>query len=72
MGHLKMMQEALILLVVDLTDIRGSIHKQLPEIIGDKKPMIVIGKFEDLVGSISNKFQATKLIYCRRTQNQDI
>jgi ribosome biogenesis GTPase A len=37
------MQEALILLVIDMTDIRGSIHKQLPDIIGDKKPMIVIG-----------------------------
>ena len=43
MGHLKCMQEALILLVIDMTDIRGSIHKQLPDIIGDKKPMIVIG-----------------------------
>jgi ribosome biogenesis GTPase A len=45
MGHLKLIHEALILLVVDMTDIRGSIHQQLPEIIGDKKPMIVIGNF---------------------------
>ncbi|KAI6183666.1 Nitric oxide-associated protein 1 [Aphelenchoides bicaudatus] len=49
MGHLKLMQEALVLLIVDMTDIRGSIHKQLPDIIGDKKPMIVIGNKVDLL-----------------------
>lgn len=49
MGHLKMIQEALILLIVDMTDIRGSIYKQLPDIIGDNKPMIVIGNKIDLL-----------------------
>ncbi|KAE9549846.1 hypothetical protein FO519_006949 [Halicephalobus sp. NKZ332] len=49
MGHLKMTQEALTLLVVDMTDIRGSIYRQLPDIIGDAKPMIVIGNKVDLL-----------------------
>ncbi|KAI6172438.1 hypothetical protein M3Y98_00973200 [Aphelenchoides besseyi] len=49
MGHLKLLQEVLILFVVDMTDIRGSIHRQLPKIIGDRKPMIVIGNKVDLL-----------------------
>lgn len=43
MGHLKLVQEALILLVVDMTDLHSSIFRDLPEIIGEGKPMIVIG-----------------------------
>lgn len=43
-GHLKLTQEALILLVVDMADMKSSIYRQLPEIIGYGKPMIVIGK----------------------------
>lgn len=43
-GHLKLVQEALILLVVDMADMKSSIYQQLPEIIGFGKPMIVIGK----------------------------
>uniref|UniRef100_A0AC34F1J3 G domain-containing protein n=1 Tax=Panagrolaimus sp. ES5 TaxID=591445 RepID=A0AC34F1J3_9BILA len=49
MGHLKLIQEALILLVVDMTDISGSIYRQLPNIIGTAKPMIVIGNKIDLL-----------------------
>ena len=44
MGHLRLTQEALVLLIVDLTDIRGSIHRALPNIIGDRKPMIIVGE----------------------------
>lgn len=43
MGHLKLTQEALILLVVDMADMKSSIYRQLPDIIGSGKPMIVIG-----------------------------
>ena len=43
MSHLKLKEEALILLVVDVTDLPGSIHRHLPDIIGTRKPMIVIG-----------------------------
>ncbi|KAI6216460.1 Nitric oxide-associated protein 1 [Aphelenchoides fujianensis] len=49
MGHLKLLQEVLVLFVVDMTDIRGSIHRQLPQIIGDRKPMIVVGNKVDLL-----------------------
>lgn len=44
MGHLKLLQEALIILVVDMADLQGSIYKQLSNIIGDGKPMIVVGR----------------------------
>lgn len=40
--------QVLILLVVDILDLPGSIHRALPEIIGKGKPMIVIGK-NDLI-----------------------
>ncbi|PIO58701.1 hypothetical protein TELCIR_19859, partial [Teladorsagia circumcincta] len=43
MSCLRMNPEALVLLVVDVTDIPGSIHRQLPRIIGPRRPMIVIG-----------------------------
>lgn len=46
MSCLRMNEEALVLLVVDITDIPGSIHRQLPHIIGPRKPVIVIGDFE--------------------------
>ncbi|KAL3087261.1 hypothetical protein niasHT_020524 [Heterodera trifolii] len=49
MGHLKMVHEALILLIVDMTDMEASINRQLPTIIGTKKPMIVIGNKIDLL-----------------------
>ncbi|MFH4973703.1 hypothetical protein AB6A40_000412 [Gnathostoma spinigerum] len=49
MGHLKLKQEVLILLIVDMTDLPFSIHKDLPNIIGDRKPMIVIGNKVDLI-----------------------
>jgi len=43
MSHLRHIQEALILLIVDMADLEGSIHRELPKIIGPHKPMIVIG-----------------------------
>nr|CAD2195043.1 unnamed protein product [Meloidogyne enterolobii] len=49
MGHLKLVQEALILLIVDLTDLHSSIHRDLPRIIGPKKPLIVVGNKVDLL-----------------------
>uniref|UniRef100_A0A0N4ZQ29 G domain-containing protein n=1 Tax=Parastrongyloides trichosuri TaxID=131310 RepID=A0A0N4ZQ29_PARTI len=48
MGHLKM-KEALILLVVDVTDLPYSIYENLPDIIGYGKPIIVIGNKVDLL-----------------------
>ncbi|KAK6732534.1 hypothetical protein RB195_016732 [Necator americanus] len=49
MSCLRMNEEALVLLVVDITDIPGSIHHQLPHIIGSSKPMIVIANKVDLL-----------------------
>ncbi|PAV59413.1 hypothetical protein WR25_03534 [Diploscapter pachys] len=49
MSHLQLKEEALIVLVVDITDMPGSIHSQLPEIIGDRKPMIVVANKIDLL-----------------------
>jgi ribosome biogenesis GTPase A len=49
MGHLKLIQEALILLIVDMTDLQCSIYRNLPKIIGSNKPMIVIGNKVDLL-----------------------
>lgn len=49
MGHLKIVQEALIILVVDMADLHCSIYRQLPEIIGEGKPMIVVGNKVDLL-----------------------
>lgn len=43
MGHLKLVQEALIVLVVDMFDLQASINRQLPDIIGTGKHMIVVG-----------------------------
>ncbi|PIO70771.1 hypothetical protein TELCIR_07366 [Teladorsagia circumcincta] len=49
MSCLRMNPEALVLLVVDVTDIPGSIHRQLPRIIGPRRPMIVIANKVDLL-----------------------
>ncbi|KHN78301.1 Nitric oxide-associated protein 1 [Toxocara canis] len=49
MSHLKLKQEALILLVVDMSDLPGSIYARLPDIIGDHKPMIIVGNKVDLL-----------------------
>ncbi|KHJ75543.1 hypothetical protein OESDEN_24841 [Oesophagostomum dentatum] len=49
MSCLRMNEEALVLLVLDITDIPGSIHRQLPHIIGSHKPMIVIANKVDLL-----------------------
>uniref|UniRef100_A0A914H312 G domain-containing protein n=1 Tax=Globodera rostochiensis TaxID=31243 RepID=A0A914H312_GLORO len=49
MGHLKLVHEALILLIVDMTDLEASINRELPKIIGTNKPMIVIGNKIDLL-----------------------
>lgn len=49
MRHLRLKQEALILLVVDMTDLPFSIFPDLPDIIGDKKPMIIVGNKVDLL-----------------------
>nr|CDJ88853.1 GTP-binding protein domain containing protein [Haemonchus contortus] len=42
MSCLRMNPEALVLLIVDVTDIPGSIYRQLPGIIGPRRPMIVV------------------------------
>lgn len=43
MKHLKLKQEALIILVIDMCDLPGSIYSELPKIIGYQKPMIAVG-----------------------------
>jgi ribosome biogenesis GTPase A len=43
MRHLKLVPEALILLVLDMSDLQGSICRELPKIIGENKPVILIG-----------------------------
>lgn len=49
MQHLKLKQEALILLVVDMMDLPFSFYPGLSVVIGDRKPMIVIGNKVDLL-----------------------
>ncbi|MCP9263949.1 Nitric oxide-associated protein 1 [Dirofilaria immitis] len=49
MKHLKLKQEVLIILVVDMCDLPGSIYSELPKIIGYQKPMIVVGNKVDLL-----------------------
>uniref|UniRef100_A0A8R1TIU5 G domain-containing protein n=1 Tax=Onchocerca volvulus TaxID=6282 RepID=A0A8R1TIU5_ONCVO len=49
MKHLKLKQEALIILVVDMCDLPGSVYSELPKIIGYQKPMIVVGNKVDLL-----------------------
>ncbi|VDK83484.1 unnamed protein product [Litomosoides sigmodontis] len=49
MKHLKLIQESLIILVVDMCDLPGSIYSELPKIIGYQKPMIVVGNKVDLL-----------------------
>ncbi|CAD5212115.1 unnamed protein product [Bursaphelenchus okinawaensis] len=49
MGHLKLREDILVLLVVDMTDIRGSILSQLPALIGTGKNVMVIGNKVDLL-----------------------
>ncbi|CAD6196938.1 unnamed protein product [Caenorhabditis auriculariae] len=49
MSELKKSNEMLVLLIVDVTDLPGSIHPNLAEIIGAGKPMIVIGNKVDLL-----------------------
>ncbi|WKX95934.1 hypothetical protein Q1695_012412 [Nippostrongylus brasiliensis] len=49
MSSLRLNPEALVLLVVDITDISGSIHRQLPKIIGRRRPMIVVANKVDLL-----------------------
>uniref|UniRef100_A0A914XK78 G domain-containing protein n=1 Tax=Plectus sambesii TaxID=2011161 RepID=A0A914XK78_9BILA len=44
-----MREEVLLLLVVDMTDLPGSIFRALPDVIGEQKPMIVIGNKVDLL-----------------------
>ncbi|PIO72961.1 hypothetical protein TELCIR_05083 [Teladorsagia circumcincta] len=64
MSCLRMNPEALVLLVVDVTDIPGSIHRQLPRIIGPRRPMIVIGRslFNALLQSDLCKVRAVDLV----------
>uniref|UniRef100_A0A0K0DJA0 G domain-containing protein n=1 Tax=Angiostrongylus cantonensis TaxID=6313 RepID=A0A0K0DJA0_ANGCA len=49
MSCLRLNCEALVILIVDVTDIPGSIHRQLPRIIGPGKPMIVVANKVDLL-----------------------
>uniref|UniRef100_A0A7I4Y163 G domain-containing protein n=1 Tax=Haemonchus contortus TaxID=6289 RepID=A0A7I4Y163_HAECO len=49
MSCLRMNPEALVLLIVDVTDIPGSIYRQLPGIIGPRRPMIVVANKVDLL-----------------------
>ncbi|KAI1727972.1 PXA domain-containing protein [Ditylenchus destructor] len=55
MGHLKLVQEALIVLVVDMFDLQASINRQLPDIIGTGKHMIVVGNKIDLLPPDAHK-----------------
>ncbi|CAB3411273.1 unnamed protein product [Caenorhabditis bovis] len=49
MSELRNHPESLVLLVLDVTDLPGSIYPKLAEIIGSRKPMIVIGNKVDLL-----------------------
>uniref|UniRef100_A0A158R4G9 G domain-containing protein n=1 Tax=Syphacia muris TaxID=451379 RepID=A0A158R4G9_9BILA len=49
MEHLKLREDVLILLISDMTDLPFSFYPGLSKIIGDRKPMIVIGNKIDLL-----------------------
>ena len=42
-------KDALVVLVIDLTDITNSIYKEFPELVGGQRPMYVVGNKVDLL-----------------------
>ncbi|PIC47263.1 hypothetical protein B9Z55_006675 [Caenorhabditis nigoni] len=49
MSELKKQPESLVVLVVDVTDLPGSIYPKLAQIVGARRPMIVVGNKVDLL-----------------------
>ncbi|CAI2329324.1 unnamed protein product [Caenorhabditis sp. 36 PRJEB53466] len=49
MAELKKQPESLVVLVVDVTDLPGSIYPKLAQVVGSRKPMIVVGNKVDLL-----------------------
>ncbi|EGT48245.1 hypothetical protein CAEBREN_18443 [Caenorhabditis brenneri] len=49
MSELKKQPESLVVLVVDVTDLPGSIYPKLAQIVGSRRPMIVVGNKVDLL-----------------------
>lgn len=49
MGELKKQPESLVVLVVDVTDLPGSIYPRLASVVGSRRPMIVVGNKVDLL-----------------------
>uniref|UniRef100_A0A8R1DJE6 G domain-containing protein n=1 Tax=Caenorhabditis japonica TaxID=281687 RepID=A0A8R1DJE6_CAEJA len=49
MSELKKQPESLVVLVVDVTDLPGSIYPKLAQVVGSRKPMIVVGNKVDLL-----------------------
>lgn len=49
MSELKKEPESLVVLIVDITDLPGSIYPKLTQIVGSRRPMIVVGNKVDLL-----------------------
>lgn len=49
MSELKKQPESLVVLVVDVTDLPGSIYPKLAQVVGSRRPMIVVGNKVDLL-----------------------
>lgn len=49
MNELKKQPESLVVLIVDVTDLPGSIYPKLAQVVGSRRPMIVVGNKIDLL-----------------------
>uniref|UniRef100_A0A1I7UUE9 G domain-containing protein n=3 Tax=Caenorhabditis tropicalis TaxID=1561998 RepID=A0A1I7UUE9_9PELO len=49
MSELRKQPESLVVLVVDVTDLPGSIYPKLAQVVGSRRPMIVVGNKVDLL-----------------------
>ncbi|KRZ69401.1 Nitric oxide-associated protein 1, partial [Trichinella papuae] len=60
LSHLRIYQEVLIVLIVDLLDFPCSLLKSLPDLLGSNKSMIVVANKVDLLSRNLNQFDVEK------------
>ncbi|KRX37728.1 Nitric oxide-associated protein 1, partial [Trichinella murrelli] len=60
LSHLRIYQEVLIVLIVDLLDFPCSLLKSLPDLLGSNKSMIVVANKVDLLSSNLDQFNVEK------------
>lgn len=62
MSELKKQPEALVILVVDVTDLPGSIYPKLAQVVGSRRPMIVVGE-QLFLGLATKKKMFKKILF---------